>query len=339
MVNNIEVIGLNVNSMSPSNGAHNVSVLTDVRITFNSDLDTSTIVGNFTILKDSNLNYVDEKSLEHISLYEPVKGDVSYENKTIIFRPVEQFTKSARYIVSVRQEAIRDITGKTMIAPFVSTFFTESVATLRPIDITSPDNGVISDKAPVIKWLPQEGSSAYVIEISKEKTFEVLSYQNIIKPNDIGFSNSSIDISNLDFKDGLYYIRIKSINGEWSDTTQFFIKKSMNERGVVSVEDIPDDIQFDNDYDEELIVLDYFPKENEVLVSTKINISYIKVLGKVSIEDIDFNESFMVGELIDEEDEDVIVPHDFVKGTWNVVYDEEKDESFIIFVPIELGGN
>lgn len=338
MVNNVEVVGLNVSSVSPSNGCHDVNVMSEIKICFNSDLNTSTIVGNFTILKDSNLEYIDESSLNNPGLFEPVKGDVAYENKTIVFRPVEQFDKSARYIVCVRQEAIKDILGRTMVAPFVSTFFTESVATLPPVEITSPQNGIIADKIPVIEWLPQDGSSAYVLEISKEKTFEVLSYTTTLKESN-GSVDTSVDISHLKLKDGLYYVRVKSINGMWSNETQFFIKEALEERGVVSVEDIPDTIEFEDNFEEEIVVLDYFPTEDEVQVSNKINVIYIKVLGEVSIDDIDFNESFLYGDLIDEEDGGIMSPHGVVNGKWNVVYDEDNHESYIVFVPTELGGN
>ena len=54
--------------------------------------------------------------------------------------------------------------------------------------------------------------------------------------------------------------------------------------------------------EEEFVILDYFPKENDLLVSEKINIIYVKILGKVDIKDIDVWESFVEGVLFDEED-------------------------------------
>lgn len=89
--------------------------------------------------------------------------------------------------------------------------------------------------------------------------------------------------------------------------------------------------------EEEFVILDYFPKENDLLVSEKINIIYVKILGKVDIKDIDVWESFVEGVLFDEEDDDVIIEHGYLNGTWSTVFDEEECVTYVIFTPNQLG--
>ena len=338
MINNVETTKLRVNSIIPSKLSQNISTNTKVRITFNSDLNTSTIVNNISVLKDNELKYVDGDKLVNDGAYEIVKGNVSYDkdSRTIIFIPNEQFDRSARYIISVRENAIQDILGNTMVEPFISTFFTESVSELPPVNIITPKHGTISNKFPIIEWELQENSDAYIIEISKEKTYEVLEFSKVIKAEDDNEIENKIDLSNLDFDDGLYYIRIRSINGIWSEDVQFFIKKTINSGAVVTEEDLPDEIEFES-MEEEFVILDYFPKENDLLVSEKINIIYVKILGKVDIKDIDVWESFVEGVLFDEEDDDVIIEHGYLNGTWSTVFDEEECVTYVIFTPNQLG--
>ena len=60
----------------------------------------------------------------------------------------------------------------------------------------------------------------------------------------------------------------------------------------------------------------------------------MKLKGIVELEDIDFYESFLVGE---SNDDDVnITSHEQVDGSFSVVHDEEKLETYVIFTPISL---
>ena len=69
------------------------------------------------------------------------------------------------------------------------------------------------------------------------------------------------------------------------------------------------------------------------MVSDKTNIIYVKVMGEISLNDIDLNRSFVYGGLFEEEDEEKLEAQEYVSGKWCVVYDEFEDASYIIFTP------
>ena len=56
--------------------------------------------------------------------------------------------------------------------------------------------------------------------------------------------------------------------------------------------------------------------------------------GIVELEDIDFYESFLVGE---SNDDDInIASHEQVDGSFTVVHDEEKLKTYVVFTPNSL---
>jgi hypothetical protein len=63
---------------------------------------------------------------------------------------------------------------------------------------------------------------------------------------------------------------------------------------------------------------------------------YLKVAGKLTSADIDFDNTFVTGDLFDLEDEGSINPHGVVSGKWEVVNDLNKDVTYIIFTPDAL---
>ena len=334
MVNDINTLGLRITEISPRNNEINVNVNSDIKITFNSDIDTQTIIGNITVVEDSNYEYINGD--KYNPKFIPVKGNIMYSDKSIIFKPAMPFKTNTRYIVFVREKSIKDIMHNEMILPFVSTFFTDPVETLPKVIITSPKSEVILDRMPVIEWASQK-TDAYLVQIAKDNSFAILSYEKIIKKinNEL---DSKIDLSSKKFTDGLYYIRVKSINGEWSDDLQIFIKQDKNEKITLTPEDVPEDMIFDELPIDDVVILDYFPKENTSFVSTKLNIIYVKLLGEIKESDIDFNNISVFGSLYDEEDEysSTVTPQEFVGGSWQVIYDNELDVTYIIYTINDL---
>ena len=64
----------------------------------------------------------------------------------------------------------------------------------------------------------------------------------------------------IKFEEGLYHIRVKSENGEWSDTHQIFIKPIVD--AIVSSQDAPEMMMFEDFFEgieEPLEILEYFP--------------------------------------------------------------------------------
>lgn len=337
MVNNIETLGLIINTISPNNNSININVNAQIEIEFNSDIDTSSVIGNITIFRDKNLSFSSDSPIESLfknENYEITPGNISYENRKLKFVPRVPMIENSRYIIVINSN-VSDIRSKSLNKTHIYNFFTESQASLSSPIIITPEFGVVVCDVPEIKWEPQN-TDAYIFQISKQKTFEVVSYEKIIKSEKNGPPSNKIKLSHIIFEDGLYYLRVKSINGAWSEERQFFIKRSKKEQAVVSKEDISEDIIFDEEFEEELVVLDFFPKEEDISVSEKINIIYVKIQGEVKIDDINLDETYIVGELFEEEDIDEGIPHGFVESKFNVVYDSQNDESFVIFTLKEL---
>lgn len=323
-------LGLTIEKVSPLKNSINNNVNSEIKITFNSDLIPKSIKDKIAIIKDSNFEYPNSKT--EIEL---VEGNLSYKDRTIIFKSKEPLEPNTRYVISIKKD-VQSVRGKNMEFDFEYSFFTEAIGTLPGVEIISPKIGeVINENIEAITWIPQD-SDIYLIQVSKEKTFEVLNYENVYKRQTPYKNTCSIDMSDLDFTDGLYYLRIKSANGEWSQTSQFFIKNKID--GVASVEDAFDKDVLEDEEEYEPEILEYFPKQNDLMVNPNINIVYVRVKGEIKQEDIDFNNSFIVGELLSQDDQYTAEDHGCISydSVCNIIYDSEKDESFIIFSLPEL---
>ena len=317
MINSNEVLGLRVESILPSSYKTNVDQNTQIILEFNSDLDTKTIIGNFIILEDKNISYINGEI--DTAKYEIVEGMVTYKDKSIIFTPKVQLNKNSRYIIKINKGSIKDILGRTLLADYVSFFDTGSKEYIKPCNILEPlSNSVMETIDKVV--LDDLSSSKYIIQISKNPTFENAVIDIVV--------DSNIHEEQITLKDGLYYMRAKAVNGDFGDSTVVIIKSQINTPAT--------DNDYDEDYiyepiDEELELLYNFPEGASV--HEKTNLIYMKFNKIVPIEEIDFYESTLVGELSDEEDIDSISEHGEIDGSYTVVYDEENNETYIFFIP------
>lgn len=335
MDNTLETLGLSILNIAPSNNEVDVKTDESIKIKFNSELDTSTIIGNILVLKDKNLLYTGEESLENLGYFQIVDGNISYKDKTIIFKPKESLDTNTRYIVKVNKDGIKDVTGKKLSKTIVSSFFSSALDTSRKVIITFPEYGTITDKMPVISWEHIE-TDAIIIQIAKDIKFKYIVYENILRKSKDNILDS-LDISK-EYDDGSYFLRIKSVNEAWSEITQFFIKSNITEKSKITDDDvIEDEVEIEEEeFTKDLVILDMYPKDKSTMVSTKTNIIYVKVMGEISLDDLDLNNSFVEGSLFAEEDEENNAPQGYLTGKWSVIYDEFEDCSYIIFTPNDI---
>ena len=328
-MNNLnETVGLRVLSVSPSHLESNVNVNSTIDVTFSSDINPSTLAKNIVVFEDYNKVYKNANSLKDYSKYSVVKGSISYDNKVLTYTPEKPFNPNSSYIL-VLNDKISDIVGNTLIKKFINVFYTEKEASYGRCEITSPKYGYITSEIPTITWVNQK-SSSYVFQISKVNSFEVLLLNEVIPGNE--YEEEISYTPNFNAKEGMYFIRVKSENGEWSDTHQIFIKPITD--AVIAEEDTPEMLAFEDFFDnilDPVEVLEYFPAPNSINNSLKTNIIYIKIKGKLDESRVNFDDSYIYGESLDEDHEEY--SHEEITGSWSIVYDSYYDVTYIIFTP------
>ena len=328
-MNNLnETVGLRVLSVSPSHLESNVNVNSTIDVTFSSDINPSTLAKNIVVFEDYNKVYKNANSLKDYSKYSVVKGSISYDNKVLTYTPEKPFNPNSSYIL-VLNDKISDIVGNTLIKKFINVFYTEKEASYGRCEITSPKYGYITSEIPTITWVNQK-SPSYVFQISKANSFEVLLLNEVIPGNE--YEEEISYTPNFNAKEGMYFIRVKSENGEWSDTHQIFIKPITD--AVIAEEDTPEMLAFEDFFDnilDPVEVLEYFPAPNSINNSLKTNIIYIKIKGKLDESRVNFDDSYIYGESLDEDHEEY--SHEEITGSWSIVYDSYYDVTYIIFTP------
>lgn len=326
MNNTNETQGIHILTTNPQNKQLNVNVNSTIDVEFSSDIDMGSLVKNIIVLQDINRIFKGPEDLKDYSQYSIVKGNISYQDKIVTYTPSNQFEVNSTYIVLINNE-VTDITGNKLKQKYLFSFTTEEVASYGPCEIISPKYGNICSKLPCFTWKNQH-SPSYEFQISKINSFETLLVDEIISGNEI---NETISyIPDINVQEGIYHIRVKSENGEWSNVHQIFIKPITDD--VVASEDTPILKNFDeflDDIIEPLEILEVFPEDGSTNVSLKTNIFYIKMKGKVDKDRINFGESYIYGESIDEDEE--YKSHYYVDGIWTLVYDSYNDVTYLVF--------
>ena len=331
MNNNNETVGLRVLNISPNHQMANVNVHSSIDITFSSDINPATLVNNIVVLEDYNKIYRNINSLKDYSQYSVAKGAISYRDKVLTYTPNEPFHTDTCYVVML-SDGITDITGNKMIKKHVSCFYTESVASFPRCEITSPKYGSIVNTIPEFVWKNQ-CSESYTFQVSKSNSFELLLCNETIPGNKVEELIKFKPTFNA--SEGMYHVRVKSENGEWSNIHQIFIKEITD--AVVSEQDTPEIMHLDEFLDgleEPIEILEFFPANDSINISLKTNIIYIKIKGKIDESRLRLDDCYVYGESFDEEHEEYA--HETVDGKWTVVYDSYFDVSYVIFTPVNL---
>lgn len=328
MNNQNETIGLRVLSVSPSHTESNVNVNSTIDVTFSSDINPSTLVKNIVVFEDYNKTYKNTDSLKDYSKYSVVKGSINYSDKVLTYTPEKPFNANSSYII-VLNDKIADIIGNQLVQKYVFVFYTEQVASYGRCEITSPKYGTITNSIPEFVWVNQK-SPSYIFQISKNNSFELLLLDEVIPGNE--YEDFITYSPSFDAKEGMYFIRVKSENGEWSDTHQIFIKPITD--AVIAQEDTSEMLAFEDfmeNIKEPIVVLERFPDVDTVNNSLKTNIFYIKIKGKIDESRINLDNCYVYGESLDDEHEEY--SHTNITGKWSIIYDSYYDATYIIFTP------
>lgn len=331
MNNTIETIGLRVLDTSPAHLSTNINVNSNIDITFSGEINPATFVKNIVVLEDHNKIYKNLDSLKDYSQYSVVKGSISYKDKVLTYTPNEPFHTDTCYVVML-SDGITDITGNKMTKKHISVFYTETISSFPRCEIIAPKYGSIVNAIPEFTWRNQ-CSESYIFQISKSNSFELLLCNDIIPGNKIEDYIKYTPV--FDAQEGMYHIRVKSENGEWSDTHQIFIKAITD--AVVAEEDTPEMMhleEFLEGLEEPIEIIEYFPPQDAVNINLKTNIIYIKIRGKVDEHRLKLDECYVYGESFDEEHEEYA--HETVDGKWTVVYDSYFDVTYVIFTPVNI---
>ena len=329
MNNGNETLGLSVISTIPEAHQTNVNVNKPIEIRFSGDINKSTLNNSIIIFEDYDGVYNGITSLKSSDKFNIVKGTLTYADRVIKFTPKQPLNINTRYIV-VLNNTITDITGNKLLNKYVFAFNTEITRSYPKCEIVSPSFGMISGSVPEIQWNSQKAPS-YIIQISKSNKFEVLLYETFVVNEEDDVIAFTPDIP---YKEGIYYVRVKSEGGEWSDPCQFFIKEITD--AVIAEDDQSEEMylaDFLADLEEELEILEIFPADGSLNNSLKTNIFYIKIKGEIDEKQLDLNDFIVTGTAFDEED-DIEYEHGEVDGSWTVIYDPQYDCTYIIFTPI-----
>lgn len=328
MNNTNESYGLRVLNISPAHQSSDVNVNHEISIEFSGDINPASFHKNIVVLEDYNKIYKNINSLKDYSQYSVVKGSVSYKDRTLTFTPNEPFHTDSCYVVML-SDGITDITGNKMIKKHVSCFYTESIASFPRCEITSPKYGNIVNAIPEFVWKNQYASS-YRFQVSKSNSFELLLYDEVIAGNVI--EDTIKHTPKFSASEGMYYFRVQSENGEWSDIHQIFIKAITD--AVISEYDTPETMHLDEFLDgleDPIEILEYFPADGSINNSLKTSIVYIKIKGKVDESRLRLEDCYIYGESFDEEHEEYA--HETVPGKWVIAYDSYHDVTYVIFTP------
>lgn len=326
-MNNLnETVGLRIESTNPSHLSTNVNVWHGITITFSSDVDPSTLAKNVAVFEDYDNIYENIESLKDYSKYSVVGGSITYSDRVMTFTPNEKFKTSTKYIMVVNNK-ITDITGNVLVQKSVIVFTTEETESYPQCKFTTPKYGLITGFVPEFSWEDQ-GAPSYQFQMSKNNTFELLLFEKFVTEPKI-----KPDVS---LNEGMYFARVKSETGEWSDVHQIFIKPITD--AVVASEDTPEFMNFEEFMDglkEPIEILEQFPENGTGNISLKTNIFYIKIKGRIDIDQLDLTDCYVYGESIDEDHDEYA--HGNVDGEWTTVYDVTQDVTYIIFTPAEIG--
>lgn len=319
MINTINTLGLRVENVNPEKFKTKVNVNSDISVSFNSDLDSSSIFDNFKILKESAVKYDDGEI--NLSDFDAVAGNITYKDKVVVFTPFLPLSINCKYIIYISANGIRDILGNTMLVDYISYFSTASYSELGICEILEPEKNKILYSLDKIS-LSKLDSDKYLIQISKTKTFDNLVLEKVIYTNLLE--------EDLKLGDGLYYIRAKAMNGEFGESCVITIKTHTNT--VPTDQDLDEEYIWQEYQNDELKLLENFP--TGIDINQKTNILYMKFNKILGIDSIDFFESFITGETNDEDISET--DNGELDGSYITVSDDEKSETYVFFVPNSL---
>ena len=327
-----------ISSTNPVAMSENVCTDINIKMTFNLDVDSRTIVNGISVSKQG--------------FPDAIRGSLSYDSttKTVSFIPAIPLQPSTIYDVVVRS-TIQNILGVACKA-FNFSFTTTSALSLIPPVLSSPVNLSNINTVPLFSWYSTEIATEYEIQISLFDSFSVNSFSTILH-HGVSTSEELIEISPSVVLDvgSIYYWRVRALKdvsspantiiGSWSEEYRFSI--------VAELEPIlnPDDeiADYIDDYVEGKILLSTFPEEQFSNVGTNIKAIHAIIDGIVDLLEIDPRKMFIEGKHITEYENYIAydpdetytnfnnIHHGEVQGNWTIIIDEIKEKTYIIFQP------
>ena len=310
----VDFVNLQVDNITPDRYSTGVNIYTSIQVSFNSELNINSIFGNIMLLEDRDRNYTNQNDID-FNLYTKVECQVTYNDKKVILSPISQLCSTSRYIVDIPINPILDFKGRSLSENFISFFDTDIPGIFPPCNVVYPKNNSIIQSLDRVE-IEDIQSDMYLIQISTNKDFNIGVYENVVSHTNI--------TDNFNIKDGSYYIRAKSTNGEYGDVSFFTIKS--HEDAMVLETDY-ETFSFEQIDDNTLNHTSSFPEHN-VNVSVKSNLVYMKFDKIIDINDIDFYESGLFDKHITDDDYSL----DPLDGTFITINDYSNKCTYVSFV-------
>ena len=310
----VDFVNLQVDNITPDRYSTGVNIYTSIQVSFNSELNINSIFGNIMLLEDRDRNYTNQNDID-FNLYTKVECQVTYNDKKVILSPISQLCSTSRYIVYIPKNSILDFKGRSLSENFISFFDTDIPGILPPCNVVYPKNNSIIQSLDRVE-IEDIQSDMYLIQISTNKDFNIGVYENVVSHTNI--------TDNFNIKDGSYYIRARSTNGEYGDVSFFTIKS--HEDAMVLETDY-ETFSFEQIDDNTLNHTSSFPEHN-VNVSVKSNLVYMKFDKIIDINDIDFYESGLFDKHITDDDYSL----DPLDGTFITINDYSNKCTYVSFV-------
>lgn len=201
----------------PSLRATEVARDAEIEIILNRDLKVETLDGNLKV----------EKVVSGVATL--ISGTISYESRSIKFRPNDQLDALTEYKVTlvgdsvdnVANDGIKDVFENMMLGDFVFTFTTKDGAVLNPPLITAPIESTSFTEVPLISWQEVVGAVSYDVYLSTVSDFS----SDLWHTTTMGGTTSVTPTALID---GPYFCRVRySKDNEyspWSETIRFYIE-------------------------------------------------------------------------------------------------------------------
>lgn len=309
MLNDIETISLKIEEINPMNKSTNVSIDTDIRVKFNSNISKSTVVGNVILFK------VNEDNEERVSC------NIIVKDNSVVLIPKEKLLNASNYKVLIPKNGVSDILGRRCLIDFSYTFTTASEKSAIKPKLIEPTDSKIYHCNPNVKFISE--SETNLIQISTNKSFTSIVYEKLL--NTESNFEQSFEIENA-LEEGIYYIRIKNEYNIFSDYNQFYISLV---NGKVS----------DEDYSEEVSESELFEPLNLIkasqdgkIVTNNLNCIDFIFEGKIDTSLLDISNNYLLGESVKDEFDEDFNPQGYLSYNLVSVYDDLEDKTYIMYV-------
>lgn len=326
MINQNYTVGLQVETLVPAPFSNQVDVHSEIRVRFNSELIVKSIIGNFMVFEDVDWQYNPSQptTLENKVM---VRGSVSYHDRCIIFKPAESLKPNARYVIFLKANGIQSITTDRLMAPFSSVFYTQIEGSLPAAKWIYPAHGEVFKKTPTFEWEDQQAHT-YVWQLSRHERFDTLVEEQLISSGLVNVSATPTYTPTTALEDGMYFVRVKALNGHWSETLSFYVQKHQEQ--FVNYEDANDQPYLEDYQIQAPPCVTVYPKASDLQVSLKTGICYAVFEGRVEPNMIDWDQTFVFCESYDQTEE-LSEEEMYPVGNWHLVYQTDQDLTYVIY--------